>query len=1283
MPQRVANRLSAKRVQTVTERRKGPLLAAAALTGLVVAASCAPGTDEAAEATGVAASEQTEVSTVAARRQAQPDTVSRYVVLDGPGAIAAVPQGLDPTSTAGSKLVMARAAELGARHEALTGRLEALGAHIVADLVLVANLVQIRVGRSELGSIAALPGVARLETPTLVRPTRQDSVPLIGAPALWENSTPLTGLGMRIGIIDTGIDYFHADFGGAGDPNAYGADDHTIIEGTSFPTAKVAGGIDLAGDGYDSSGLNGSTTPTPDDDPIDCQGHGTHVAGIAGGTGVLTSGTSYAGPFNASLDPNNFNLTPGVAPEASLYAIKIFGCEGSTDLLLAALEWATDPDGDTNPADRLDVVNASLGSDFDNGASTAERDAITALTSAGSLFVASAGNGAGEDRTYFTAGFPASAPAALSVGASLKQPVSMSFLTLEVTSPSAVGGLYPVGQGAVGPNIGDLGTVTATIELAEPELGCDPLSNPTVVAGKIALVKRGTCTFVTKAGHAADAGAIGMIFVNNTYGDFPMNAFSATNDPPDIPMWSLRRADGEKLWAAAPLSATMTDGVTMEVSFGPDFPALFSARGPTVEQRLLKPDLMAPGVNIFSALHGSGVDGAAMSGTSMACPTAAGAAALLRQGLPALGPLEIKQRMVSTGQPVLNSYEEAFPASIAGAGRLQIDAALTATITATVDGLVGEAGVSFGSIRTATAVTESRTVIVSNSDSAAASLDLALDPALQWPGTVVELSPTSITVPAGGTETFTISLSVDPTQLPPSPAYEGFTGVISQATDSGDAELPSLFITEASGTVTLTHQGDSVVAARVAYHGVVQAAAERSADGVTGCYANAGPGIATLALQGAAAPHGNATSVLELGTETSSHADPTGPDAQCDLVAVGHLSNPDLERVYFGIVTAADWTTPARGWRSEVGIEVDTDGDEVADYLVLAESFFQVNSGEPITRNFPSPLARTVRLSSGLKDADFLPLNAALPAYPSGVFFASDEPETWETHVNFNRVLVFPVALASLHLDPGAATFAYRGVSRVSRLPLVLGLPMKEPLDTTDWVSVDADNPKLTLPDSHYGSPLYPEDDTLELAVPAGLAEPPTLLVLHHSNATDPHYETVEIPTLEGSDLSVTGGPGGETNVGETVVASFQVQNSADTDRADVVVTIVATGGTITAIDSSAGTCDTDSCDLGALAAGDSATVDVTGEPDAEGSFVVTATVASATGCETDTANDEASESFTVGPAPVGSTPPPEEDSGCGCRMAPTRGLAGWGAAAALLALVATRRRRRPSLRHS
>jgi subtilisin family serine protease len=183
-------------------------------------------------------------------------------------------------------------------------------------------------------------------------------VPFIGAPAVWGAPHGATGSGIRIGVVDSGIDYTHADFGGPGTPAAYAGNNRTIIEPGTFPTAKVFGGIDLAGDAYDAANADPTRRiPHPDPDPLDCNGHGTHVAGTAAGFGVAADGTTYHGPYVSGVDFSAFRVGPGVAPEAQLYALKVFGCSGSTALLTLAVERAIDPNGDGDPSDHLDVLN--------------------------------------------------------------------------------------------------------------------------------------------------------------------------------------------------------------------------------------------------------------------------------------------------------------------------------------------------------------------------------------------------------------------------------------------------------------------------------------------------------------------------------------------------------------------------------------------------------------------------------------------------------------------------------------------------------------------------------------------------------------------------------------------------------------------------------------------------------------------------------------------------------------------------------------------------------------
>ncbi|MGO1259243.1 MAG: S8 family serine peptidase, partial [Brachybacterium sp.] len=133
----------------------------------------------------------------------------------------------------------------------------------------------------------------------------------------------LTGEGVTVAVIDSGIDYNHPDFGGSG----------TNDQTADFPGERVVGGYDFVGDDYDSQT---GVPVAPDEYPDDCGGHGSHVAGIIGADGEVL----------------------GVAPKVDLLSYRVFGCDGSssTEVILAAMEQAME--------DGADVVNMSLGASF-------------------------------------------------------------------------------------------------------------------------------------------------------------------------------------------------------------------------------------------------------------------------------------------------------------------------------------------------------------------------------------------------------------------------------------------------------------------------------------------------------------------------------------------------------------------------------------------------------------------------------------------------------------------------------------------------------------------------------------------------------------------------------------------------------------------------------------------------------------------------------------------------------------------------------------------------------
>lgn len=200
------------------------------------------------------------------------------------------------------------------------------------------------------------------------------SVPSIGASQVWSESrdsegNPITGRGVQVGVIDTGIDYTHPDFG---------ACDKTRFLAGSCP--RVRGGYDWVGN---------------DQDPTDENLHGTHVASIIGANGTVK----------------------GVAPDVSLYALRVLDAwgSGSSANVIRALEWATDPNDDGDFSDHLDVINLSLGSSFGN-ADTADSIATDNAVAAGIIVVAASGNSGPEAATI---GSPGAARQAITVGASL------------------------------------------------------------------------------------------------------------------------------------------------------------------------------------------------------------------------------------------------------------------------------------------------------------------------------------------------------------------------------------------------------------------------------------------------------------------------------------------------------------------------------------------------------------------------------------------------------------------------------------------------------------------------------------------------------------------------------------------------------------------------------------------------------------------------------------------------------------------------------------------------
>ena len=375
------------------------LLALAALT--VVAGGSAARTPEASGADGIIDAQWTPVGL----RDAKTTVVLQMA--GNPVTVVEADAGRELST--GEKSAIK--ADLKGKQDAIAGQIQALGGQVLADYQVAYNGVKVRIDRSKLDSLKALKGVTAVRGLSRVVPDNVKGVQLIGAPSVWGGLAALHGENIKVAVIDTGIDYTHANFGGPGTIAAFNAANaaDTLPPSVAFGWgARVKGGIDLVGDDYNADPDDPAFQPVPhpDPNPLDCNGHGSHVAGSAAGSGVTAAGATYNGPYNATtITGNSWTIGPGVAPKADIYGIRVFGCEGSTDVTVDAIEWAVDHD--------MDVINMSLGSSF----GTTEDPSAVASTNAakaGVIVVTSAGN---SGPSQYITGSPGTAEGAISTAA--------------------------------------------------------------------------------------------------------------------------------------------------------------------------------------------------------------------------------------------------------------------------------------------------------------------------------------------------------------------------------------------------------------------------------------------------------------------------------------------------------------------------------------------------------------------------------------------------------------------------------------------------------------------------------------------------------------------------------------------------------------------------------------------------------------------------------------------------------------------------------------------------
>jgi minor extracellular serine protease Vpr len=603
------------------------------------------------------------------------------------------------------------------------------------------NGLSVRVAKSQLSALSHVAGVKAIY-PVVPITHEQDrsangpdlftSVPMIGADIV-QNTLGYTGAGVHVAVIDTGIDYGHPDLGGC-----FG------------PSCRVAKGYDFVGDAYDAGGSGAALVPHPDPDPMDCAGHGTHVSGIIGAKAAEAGGVT------------------GVAPGVTFYAYRVFGCSGSTDadVMIAAMERAL--------GDGADVVNMSIGS-AGQWPEYPTAQASTRLVNKGVSVVASAGND-GASGLYFT-GAPAVGSKVISVASYDNVGVRLPYFTASGTTHQ-FGYIGATGAPATptsgGAPLARTGTPTSTAD------GCSALPAGSMT-GYIVLIRRGTCSFNAKAFNAQSAGAVGVVLYNNTSGFISPTVAG----PPaiTIPVVAVTAADGvllNGLIAAGPTTMTWTDQLASFPNPTGGLISSFSSYGLSPDLTL-KPDIGAPGGNIYSTFPLNLGGYANLSGTSMSSPHVAGAVALLLQAKPHTPSNAVRDILQNSAEPkawwgnpglgYLDNVQRQ------GAGMLRIDRAIEAT-TRVEPGKLSLGDSSAGPV--------SRTLTIQNSGSSGVTYSLTNVSALATGANTftpsffvapasVAFSPATVSIPAGGSATVNVTITA-----PPSPdrgLYGGYVVV--------------------------------------------------------------------------------------------------------------------------------------------------------------------------------------------------------------------------------------------------------------------------------------------------------------------------------------------------------------------------------------------------------------------------------------------------------------------------------------------------------------------------
>ena len=593
-------------------------------------------------------------------------------------------------------------------------------AKVTGEFDIALDGVSVSLNGTTLATLTNGPHVISVDYEGLYSPTTEDpDLGLIEAISAWQVGGGAANAGdlVKVAIIDTGIDVTHPCF-----------------DDTGYPQQKQLGDQKFTNNKVIVAKVFNYRTVTQRYTAQAIQEHGTHVAGTVAcnyGTPATVNGAVI--PFGVS----------GAAPRALLGNYNIFPADVASardESIFQALEEAYQ--------DGFDVANMSLGGG-QHGVQDLVMAAVDRLDQANMVVAVAAGNsGPG----YQTVSSPGSAARALTAGAST--------LGHYVSAPVTVNGNT---YGAVP---GDFATVAAdlTAPLAVVMEGgalgnaCSALPAGSL-AGQIALISRGTCTFSTKILNAQDAGALAVLIVNNAIGDPVAMGQDGTPNQPTIPAYMLSQQDGLALVPMNGAVVTISTAMAYFQTQNSDFVASFSGSGPTKIDFRIKPDVVAPGVNVLSSIPLAYCGGSScfafFQGTSMATPHLAGSAAIVHWLYPDWSAAQVRSAIVNTADDnTLKDWVSGAPlndVNIVGAGRENLLSAVNASVA------LDPVSVSFGAVLTGSGQTQGFPVTLNNLRNAAATYNVTItggDSSIAY-----SVTPSTVSVPPGGSATVTIVMS--------------------------------------------------------------------------------------------------------------------------------------------------------------------------------------------------------------------------------------------------------------------------------------------------------------------------------------------------------------------------------------------------------------------------------------------------------------------------------------------------------------------------------------------